>query len=245
MSLQRAARKAFAISSYFPSVSAEVKAFAALDTLYSLAGASQARCSHTLASCRPRCVLTPGPQTSLHRANNNISATLNLFTPSLGYLPASSSGKDLQYHVCMPHHKDKREWLIRRYTCSLEAVLSSRISGGIRRLRERSRHCDYGGRLCHQDPSDWHNLCCCLETWPPHRYILVPAHFQDLAVVDEPCQESLCCGRARLSQCPVVENYVTVQCWCLGGPAALTHENMTIFKLCGLIAFILLQEEAM
>ena len=90
---------------------------------------------------------------------------------------------------------------LRDCTCSLETFLSSRISGGIRCLRRRSRHCDYGGRLCHQDPADWHNLGCCLEAWAPYRFTLLPANFKHLAPLDERCQKSLCCGRACLPVC--------------------------------------------
>lgn len=111
MSLQRVARYSSAISPYFLPTSAEVKSFTAVDILYSLAGASQARCSHTLASCRPRCPLTPGPPTSPNRAPNDFSATLKFFRPSGGYLPASSSGEALQHHLCNLRHKGKRGWL--------------------------------------------------------------------------------------------------------------------------------------
>ena len=97
--------------------------------------------------------------------------------------------------------KASEDGSLRECTRSRKTFLSSRISGGIRCLRRRSRHCDYGGRLCHQDPSDWHNLGCCLEAWAPYRYTLLPADSLLLATFDERCQKPLCCDRARLPVC--------------------------------------------
>ena len=120
---------------------------------------------------------------------------------------------------------------LRDCTRSLETFLSSRLSGGIRCLRRRSRHCNYGGRLCHQDPSDWHNLGCCLEAWAPYRSALLPADSMHSVPLDERCQKSLCCERARLPVCAGMAFNVKSCCH-----AMLMHSNVKT-ELCVLKAF--------